>query len=133
MNWVVVIVGVAVGMAVAFGRVYVEGELAKELGVSPQALFEHRDVLVPFLVLATTANVYAAWLTAAYGGVSSLKLSAMVGMALVVAAQLIQIHIALRPTRKDLDLAVLSCAPYVYLFALYIAALAVGSYSLWLF
>jgi hypothetical protein len=90
-------------------------------------------VIVPFLVLATAANVYAIWITVAYGGLSAWRLSAVLGMALVAAAQMIQLHIALRPTSRDLQLALISCTPYVYLFALYVAALAAGRYSLWLF
>ncbi|MEZ0318434.1 MAG: hypothetical protein ABWK05_00350 [Pyrobaculum sp.] len=133
MNWVVVFVGVAAGMAVAFGRVYVERATSRALGLPPALLFRHRDVLVPFLVLATAANLYVVWLTVAYGGVSAMRLSAVVGMALVAAAQLIQLHVALRPTKKDLELALVSCAPYVYIFVLYLAALAASSYSLWLF
>jgi hypothetical protein len=133
MNWVALLVGVAVGMAVAFGRVYVERLLARYFGLAPPLLFRHRDVIVPFLVLATAANVYAIWITVAYGGVAAWRLSALLGMALVTAAQLIQLHIALRPTSRDLQLALTSCTPYVYLFVLYVAALATRSYSLWLF
>ncbi|ACB39742.1 hypothetical protein [Pyrobaculum neutrophilum] len=133
MNWVALLVGVAAGMAVAFGRVYAERAVARHFGLVPQLLFKHRDVLVPFLVLATAANIYAVWITVAYGGISAWRLSALVGMGLLVAAQMMQLHIALRPSRHDLQLALLSCAPYVYLFALYIAALATGRYSLWLF
>ena len=126
-------VGVAAGMAVAFGRVYVERVVSRGVGLPPQLLFKHRDVLVPFRVLATAANVYAVWLTVAYGGVAAMRLSAVLAMALVAAAQMIQLHIALRPTKRDLELAVVSCVPYVYLFVLYVAALAAGSYSLWVF
>ena len=75
----------------------------------------------------------AVWITVAYGGIAAWRLSAVLGMALVAAAQIIQLHIALRPTRRDLQLALISCTPYVYLFVLYVAALATGSYSLWLF
>jgi len=131
MNWAVLLVGVAAGLAVAFGRVYAEGVVAGRYGMAPQLVFKHRDVLVPFLVLATAANVYGVWITAAYGGISSLRVSAALGLALLVAAQLLQLHIALRPMRRDLDLALISCAPYVYLFALYLAALALNSYTLW--
>ncbi len=133
MNWVALLVGVAAGMAVAFGRVYAERLVARYFGLVPPLLFKHRDVIVPFLVLATAANVYAVWITVAYGGLSAWRLSAVLGMALVAAAQMIQLHIALRPTNRDLQLALISCTPYVYLFALYVAALAAGSYSLWLF
>jgi hypothetical protein len=132
-NFVALLVGVAAGMAVAFGRVYTERAVAEYFGLSPPLLFRHRDVIVPFLVLATAANIYAVWITVAYGGLSSWRLSAVVVLALLVAAQMIQLHIALRPTRRDLELALISCAPYVYLFALYLAALATGRYSLWLF
>ncbi len=120
-------------MAVAFSRVYAERLVSRYFGLVPPLLFKHRDVLVPFLVLATAANIYAVWITVAYGGISAWRLSAVLGMALVVAAQMIQLHIALRPTKRDLELALISCVPYVYLFALYVAALATGQYSLWLF
>ena len=133
MNWVALLVGAAVGMAVAFGRVYTERLMARYLGLVPPLLFKHRDVIVPFLVLAAAANIYAVWITVAYGGVAAWRLSAVLGLALVAAAQIIQLHIALRPTSRDLQLALISCTPYVYLFALYAAALARGSYSLWLF
>jgi hypothetical protein len=133
MNWVALLVGVAVGMVVAFGRVYVERLLARYFGLVPPLLFKHRDVIVPFLVLATAANVYAIWITVAYGGITAWRLSAVLGMALIAGAQLIQLHIALRPTSRDLQLAFMSCTPYVYLFVLYVAALATRSYSLWLF
>ncbi|MEZ0248546.1 MAG: hypothetical protein ABWJ97_04675 [Thermoproteus sp.] len=133
MNWTVLFVGVALGMLVALGRTYAERIIAERAGEPPQSLFKYRHVLVPFLVLATAANIYSIWVVAAYGGISSLKLSAVLGLALIVAAQLIQLHIALRPTERDLDLALISCAPYVYLFALYLAALASGSYTIWLF
>ncbi len=133
MNFVALLVGIAAGMAVAFGRVYAERLTSRYFGLIPPLLFKHRDVLVPFLVLATAANIYAVWITVAYGGISAWRLSAVLGMALVVAAQMIQLHIALRPTKRDLELALISCVPYVYLFALYAAALATGQYSLWLF
>ena len=133
MNFVALLVGVAAGMAVAFGRVYAERLVSRYFGLVPPLLFKHRDVLVPFLVLATAANIYAVWITVAYGGISAWRLSAVLGIALVVAAQMIQLHIALRPTKRDLELALISCVPYVYLFALYVAALATGQYSLWLF
>ena len=131
MNWAVLLVGVAAGLAVAFGRVYAENVVAKRYGLAPQLMFKHRDVLVPFLALATAANVYGVWITVAYGGLASLRLSAVLGLALLLAAQLLQLHIALRPLRRDLDLALKSCAPYVYLFALSLAALALNSYTLW--
>ncbi|MEM0484407.1 MAG: hypothetical protein QW434_06910 [Pyrobaculum sp.] len=133
MNWVALLVGLAVGTAVAFGRVYAERLIAKYYGLAPQLLFRHRDVIVPFLVLAGAANVYAVWITVAYGGIAAWRLSAVLGLALLVAAQLLQINVALRPSKRDLELALISCAPYVYLFALYLAALAMESYSLWLF
>jgi hypothetical protein len=57
---------------------------------------------VPFLVLATAANVYAIWITVAYGGLSAWRLSAVLGLALTTAAQLVQLHIALRPTSRNL-------------------------------
>ena len=133
MNWVALLVGVAAGMAVAFGRVYAERLVARYFGLVPPLLFKHRDVIVPFLVLATAANVYAVWITVAYGGIAAWRLSALIGLALTAAAQLVQLHIALRPTSRDLQLALISCTPYVYLFTLYAAALARGSYSLWLF
>jgi hypothetical protein len=133
MNWVALLVGVATGMAVAFGRVYAERLVARYFGLVPPLLFKHRDVIVPFLVLAAAANVYAVWITVAYGGIAAWRLSALIGLALTAAAQLVQLHIALRPTGRDLQLALISCTPYVYLFALYVAALAAGSYSLWLF
>jgi hypothetical protein len=127
MNWVALLVGVAAGMAVAFGRVYAERLVARYFGLVPPLLFKHRDVVVPFLVLA------AIWITVAYGGIAAWRLSALIGMALTAAAQLVQLHIALRPTNRDLQLALISCTPYVYLFALYVAALAAGRHSLWLF
>ena len=133
MNWVALLVGVATGMAVAFGRVYAERLVARYFGLVPPLLFKHRDVIVPFLVLAAAANVYAIWITVAYGGIAAWRFSALIGLALTAAAQLVQLHIALRPTKRDLQLALISCTPYVYLFALYVAALAAGSYSLWLF
>lgn len=133
MNWVAFLVGVAAGMAVAFGRVYAERLVSRYFGLPQQVLFTHRDVLVPFLVLATAANIYAVWITVAYGGISAWRLSAVLALTMLVAAQIVQLHIALRPTRRDLELALISCTPYVYLFALYIAALAMGLYSLWLF
>jgi len=120
-------------MAVAFGRVYAERLVSRYFGLPQQVLFTHRDVLVPFLVLATAANIYAVWITVAYGGISAWRLSAVLALTMLVAAQIVQLHIALRPTRRDLELALISCTPYVYLFALYIAALAMGLYSLWLF
>ena len=83
--------------------------------------------------MATAANVYAIWITVAYGGIAAWRLSALIGLALTAAAQLVQLHIALRPTSRDLQLALISCTPYVYLFTLYVAALAAGRYSLWLF
>jgi len=132
-NWVAFLVGVAAGMAVAFGRVYAERLVSRYFGLPQQVLFTHRDVLVPFLVLATAANIYAVWITVAYGGISAWRLSAVLALTMLVAAQIVQLHIALRPTRRDLELALISCTPYVYLFALYIAALAMGLYSLWLF
>ncbi|MEM4651077.1 MAG: hypothetical protein QW086_04545 [Pyrobaculum sp.] len=133
MNWVALLVGVAAGMAVAFGRVYAERIVARYFGLVPPLLFKHRDVIVPFLVLSTAANIYAIWITVAYGGIAAWRLSALIGLALTAAAQLVQLHIALRPTNRDLQLALISCTPYVYLFALYVAALATGRYSLWLF
>jgi len=133
MNWVALLVGAAVGMAVAFGRVYTERLVARYSGLVPPLLFKHRDVIVPFLVLAAAANIYAVWITVAYGGVAAWRLSAVLGLVLITAAQLIQLHIALRSTSRDLQLALISCTPYVYLFTLYAAALARGSYSLWLF
>jgi len=133
MNWAVLLVGVAAGLAVAFGRVYAENVVARRYGLAPQLMFKHRDVLVPFLALATATNIYGVWITVAYGGLSSLRLSAVLGLALLLAAQLLQLHIALRPLRRDLDLALISCAPYVYLFALYLAALAYEYYTLWIF
>ncbi len=133
MNYIALLVGIAVGMAVAFGRVYAERLISKYYGLAPQLLFQHRDVIVPFLVLAGAANIYAVWITVAYGGVAAWRLSAVIGLALLVAAQLIQLNIALRPSKRDLELALISCAPYVYLFALYVAALATNNYSLWLF
>jgi hypothetical protein len=133
MNWAVLLVGVAAGMAVAFGRVYAERLVARYFGLLPPLLFKHRDVIVPFLVLATAANIYAVWITVAYGGTAGRSLSALIGLALTAAAQLVQLHIALRPTSRDLQLALISCTPYVYLFALYVAALAAGRHSLWLF
>lgn len=120
-------------MAVAFGRVYAETLIARQHGLPPQLLFKHRDVLVPFLVLAGAANIYAVWIVAAYGGLAAWRLSAVLGLAMLVAAQLIQLNIALRPSKKDLELALISCVPYVYLFALYVAALLMNKYSLWLF
>ncbi len=132
-NWVALLVGVASGMAVAFGRVYAERLTARYYGLAPQLLFKHRDVIVPFLVLAGAANIYAVWITVAYGGISAWRLSALIGMALVLAAQIIQLNVALRPSKKDLELALASCVAYVYLFALYVVALATGRYSLWLF
>ncbi len=132
MNWAALLVGAAAGMAVAFARTYVEATASRQSGLPPSALFEHRDVLVPFLALATAANIYAMWLIVSYGGVAARKLSAFIAMALLLASQMIQLHIALRPTRRDLDLAVISCAAYVYLFALYIAALFLRT-TLWMF
>jgi hypothetical protein len=132
-NWAVVLFGVAAGMAVALGRAYVERSLARHYGLPAPALFRHRDVIVPFLVLATAANAYSAWIAAAYGGIAAARLSALICIALVAAAQTIQLHVALRPTRQDLELALASCAPYAYLFSLYAAALALGRYSIWLF
>ncbi|AFA38121.1 hypothetical protein Pogu_0094 [Pyrobaculum oguniense TE7] len=133
MNWVALFVGVAAGMAVAFGRVYAESVISRQLGLPPQLLFKHRDVLVPFLVLAGAANIYAVWIVVAYGGIAAWRLSAVLGLALLVAAQIIQLSVALRPSKKDLELALISCVPYVYLFALYVAALLMNKYSLWLF
>ena len=132
MNWAALLVGVAAGMAVAFARTYVEAAASRQSGLPPNVLFDHRDVLVPFLVLATAANVYALWLTVAYGGVAARRLSAFIAVALLLASQMIQLHIALRPTRRDLDLALISCTAYVYLFALYIAALFLRT-TLWIF
>ncbi|MEM1925912.1 MAG: hypothetical protein QXR64_02525 [Pyrobaculum sp.] len=133
MNWVVVLVGVAAGMAVAFGRVYAERMVSRYYGLHPQLLFKHRDVLVPFLIIATAANIYAVWITVAYGGLAAWRLSAVLGLVMLVAAQIVQIHIALRPSRNDLYIALISCVVYIYLFALYIIALATGGYSLWIF
>jgi len=133
MNWAVLLVGVAAGLAVAFGRVYAENVVARRYGLAPQLMFKHRDVLVPFLAFATAANIYGVWITVAYGGLSSLRLSAVLALALLLAAQLIQLHIALRPLRRDLDLALISCASYVYLFALYVVALAYKYYTVWIF
>lgn len=133
MNWVAVLVGVALGMSIAFGRLYVKQLTARYYGLAPQLLFRHRDTHIPFLVLAETANVYSVWLTVAYGGVSMWKLSALIGMVLILAAQIIQLNVALRPSKRDLDLALISCTPYVYLFALYVTALATNNYNLWLF
>lgn len=132
-NWVALLVGVAAGMAVAFGRVYAEALVARQYGLPPQLLFKHRDVIVPFLVLAGAANIYAVWIVVAYGGIAAWRISAVLGLALLVAAQLIQLNIALRPSKKDLELALISCTPYVYLFVLYVAALLMNKYSLWLF
>jgi hypothetical protein len=61
------------------------------------------------------------------------RLSALVALALVTASQLLIFLIALRPSRLDLDLALAASAPYVYLAALWIAAQALGAYTLWLF
>ncbi len=133
MNWVAILVGVAVGMATAFGRVYVEWLISKRYGLAPQLMFLHRDVIVPFLVLTGTANIYVVWMTVAYGGVAAWRLSAILSLVLLLAAQVIQLNIALRPSRGDLELALISCAPYVYLFVLYIVALVTNQYSLWLF
>lgn len=133
MNWVVILVGVAAGMAVAFGRVYAERVVSRHYGLHPQLLFKHRDVLVPFLIIATAANIYAVWITVAYGGLAAWRLSAVLGLVMLVAAQIVQIHIALRPSRNDLYIALISCIVYIYLFALYIIALATGGYSLWIF
>ncbi|MEM1924128.1 MAG: hypothetical protein QXT46_01775 [Pyrobaculum sp.] len=133
MNWVVILVGVAAGMAVAFGRVYAERVVSRYYGLHPQLLFKHRDVLVPFLIIATAANIYAVWITVAYGGLAAWRLSAVLGLVMLVAAQIVQIHIALRPSRNDLYIALISCIVYIYLFALYIIALATGGYSLWIF
>ncbi|MFN3805347.1 MAG: hypothetical protein ACK4SY_09840 [Pyrobaculum sp.] len=132
MNWVVLLVGVAAGLAVAFGRTYAEMLYARESGLPPRELFIHRDVLVPFLVLATAANIYALWITVAYGGLAAWRLSAVLAIALLAAAQVAQLHVALRPGVRDLELALASCTPYVYLFALYLAALALSSHTLWL-
>ncbi|MEM0370309.1 MAG: hypothetical protein QXE80_06410 [Pyrobaculum sp.] len=133
MNWVVILVGVAAGMAVAFGRVYAERVVSRYYGLHPQLLFKHRDILVPFLIIATAANIYAVWITVAYGGLAAWRLSAVLGLVMLVAAQIVQIHIALRPSRNDLYIALISCVVYIYLFALYIIALATGGYSLWIF
>ncbi|MEM4510540.1 MAG: hypothetical protein QXD08_06230 [Pyrobaculum sp.] len=133
MNWVVILVGVAAGMAVAFGRVYAERVVSRYYGLHPQLLFKHRDILVPFLIIATAANIYAVWITVAYGGLAAWRLSAVLGLVMLVAAQIVQIHIALRPSRNDLYIALISCIVYIYLFALYIIALATGGYSLWIF
>ncbi|MFN7105641.1 MAG: hypothetical protein ACK4M3_03545 [Pyrobaculum sp.] len=132
MNWVVLFVGVAAGLAVAFGRTYTEMLYAREAGQPPSVLFSYRDVIVPFLVLATAANIYALWITVAYGGLATWRLLAVVALVLLAAAQVIQLHVALRPGVRDLELALISCTPYVYLFVLYLAALALNSHTLWL-
>lgn len=132
MNLTVLLVGLAAGMAVAAARLYAERVVTSEVGLSPRIL-KNRDVIAAFLVLATAANVYAAWLAAAYGGISSGRASALLATALLAAGQLLQLAVAFRPSRRDLDLALASCVPYVYLFALYVAALATNSYTLWLF
>ncbi len=131
MNWVALLVGVAVGLAVAFGRVYTELLYARERGLPPSVLFRHRDVLTPFLVLAGAANIYALWIIVAHGGV--FKTSAVLGLFMLVAAQVLQLHTAIRPGVRDLELALASCVPYVYLFALYLIALVTDSHTLWLF
>lgn len=127
------LVGISAGLALSVGRLYVERVLSRRFGLAPQIMFMHRDVLVPFLVLAGAANVYALLIISVYGGIAAWRLSAVIGLVMLVVAQLLQIHIAVRPSKRDLDLALASCAPYIYLFGLYLAALANNSYTLWLF
>lgn len=109
--------GVAAGLALLLARLLTEEEQ-----------LEGRGYLHYFIVAGATADVFAAYVIAASPVLTAWSIAALVLLALSLA---IIVHIAVRPGVRDFEMALLACAPYVYLFALYTASLALGWPSIW--
>lgn len=125
--------GAVFGMALGAARLWMEQIVASHEGADPKALFQERASILFFIVASTAANVYDALMIASGAPQVYERLSALIALALTVASQLLVVTIALKPSRRDLDLALIACAPFVYLFVLWTAAQLLNSYTLWLF
>lgn len=131
MELIPLLAGLVWGLALAVARQWAEQKAAE--GADRSELFPDRDAATAFIIFGTAADVYSASLIASGAPQIYAKLSALVALALVVASQFIIFLMALRPSRRDLDMALIASAPYLYLTALWIAAQITGSFTLWLF
>ncbi|MGC8583288.1 MAG: hypothetical protein ACP5MH_06110 [Thermoproteus sp.] len=131
MELIPLLAGLVWGLALAVARQWAEQKAAGSAGRSE--LFPDRDAATAFIIFGTAANVYSALLIASGAPQVYARLSALIALALVAASQLLIFVLALHPSRRDLDVALVASAPYVYLTALWAAAQMAGQYTLWLF
>ncbi|MFB6490011.1 MAG: hypothetical protein TU35_001985 [Thermoproteus sp. AZ2] len=111
------LIGLAAGAALLLARLMTEEERPEGYGY-----------LHYFIVVGTAADIYAAYAIAAS---PALTIWSAAALGLLASSLALIVHMSVRPGARDFELALLACAPYIYLFALYAASLALGWPSIW--